>query len=159
MNGSTENRTSGPSEKRSGHDVVLTWATAQRMLPLVRRIVEDIVGHLRDLARMRPEKDRLDRNKRTLAWPERARRYQLQEEIAAAERGLDSALAELDALGVSLIDADAGQVGFPTMVNSRRAFFSWRPGEDGLKSWHFEGEDERRPIPSHWARPVEARKA
>src|SRR5947209_14941861 len=35
-------------------------------------------------------------------------------------------------------------------VNDRRAFFSWQPGEDGIRSWHFVEESASRPIPPAW---------
>lgn len=159
MNGSTENRTSGASEQSGGPDVVLTWNTAQRMLPLVQRIVEDIIARRQQLARLWPEKQKLDRQKRTLAWPERARRYQLQEEIQSAERDLEDVMAELEVLGVALFDADRGQAGFPTLVNNRRAYFAWRSGETELKTWHFAGESVRRPVPASWTTGPEARRA
>src|SRR5215471_2060531 len=145
MNGSTENQTSGASDQDGGRDVVLTWTTSHRMLPLVQRIIDDIINRRRELARLAPEKRQLDRLRRSLAWPERARRYRLQEEINSLERELDDECAELEVLGVVLLDADRGQVGFPTLVNNRRAFFSWRPGEEELHSWHFAGENLRRP--------------
>ena len=59
------------------------------------------------------------------------------------ERTLGDALAEMEILGVSLLDSAEGRVGFPTVVNGRKAFFSWRPGDDGVRHWHFatEGDD------------------
>ncbi|HMF14232.1 MAG TPA: DUF2203 family protein [Gemmataceae bacterium] len=159
MNGSTENQTSGASDQDGGRDIVLTWTTSRRMLPLVQRIVEDIVSRRQQVARLAPEKRRLDRLRRTLAWPERARRYCLQEQISDLERELDEESAELEVLGVALFDADRGQVGFPTMVNNRRAFFSWRPGEEELRSWHFAGESLRRPVPISWMTTHDSRRA
>lgn len=150
MNGSTENRAPGASEKPGRRDVILTITVAQSMLPLVRRIVTDIVEIEQSLTRLRPEQDRLDRKRRSLDWPERQRRYQVHEQILAAERHQLEAIAELAGLGVTLIDASKGQVGFPTRVNDRRAFFSWKSGEDSLRYWHFNGEDVRRTIPAHW---------
>jgi hypothetical protein len=120
------------------------------MLPLVRQIVADWMERQQRLSRLYPEKDRLDRQRRTLDWPNRSRRYHLQEEIANAEQERDQALAEMDRLGLAVIDVDLGQVGFPTMVNNRRAFFSWRPGEETIQFWHFADDLDRRPIPSVW---------
>src|SRR5581483_1290524 len=134
---------------------VMDLETARRMLPLVRRIITDLLQHGRIVAELRPEQDRLDRARRTLAWPERARRYQIREEISTAERGFQETTAELDSLGVFLLDAEMGRVGFPTMVNDHRAFFSWRPGEDALGYWHFAGETVRRAIRASWARTPE----
>jgi len=159
MNGSTENQTSGASDQDGGRDVVLTWTTSHRMLPLVQRITGDIVGHRRALARLWPEKQRLDKQRRSLAWPERSRRYRLQEEINELQRGLDEECAELDVLGVTLFDAECGQVGFPTLVNNRRAYFAWRLGEEDLRSWHFAGENLRRPVPISWMTTTESRRA
>ena len=65
--------------------------------------------------------------------------------MAAAEQNLQQALGELQGLSVSLVDPDVGQVGFPTIVNKKPAFFSWHPGEEELLYWHFAGEGVRRP--------------
>jgi hypothetical protein len=104
-----------------------------------------------------PEKDRLDRHRRELVWTERSRRYALQEQIAEEERNAVQASSELDGLGLVLIDAELGQVGFPTMVNNRKAFFSWRPGEELISFWHFVDDTERRAIPTSWTKTTESR--
>jgi hypothetical protein len=152
MTGPTENRTSGAFEKSRGASATFTWHKAQRMVPLVRHVVGDIVQLQQRLARMQVEKDHLDENRRSLAWPGRSRRYQLQEEIAAEEQHLRGALAELEGLGVVLVAADEGRVGFPTTVNNRPAFFSWRPGEETLAHWHFADDSTRQPIPESWTK-------
>jgi hypothetical protein len=51
---------------------------------------------------------------------------------------------------VSLVDADAGAVEFPTKVNGQPAAFSWRLGEDGLRFWRVGGDPTRHPIPTEW---------
>jgi len=152
MSGSTGNTASGAFEKPERGETLLSLTTARRMVPLVRRIIEDILALRQRLLRLIPEQERLDRQRRDLSWPERARRYQLQEEIGAAEGQLQQARAELDGLGVVLVDPDAGWVGFPTAVNGRRAYFSWKPGEEILRFWHFAGETVRRLIPASWAK-------
>ena len=152
MNGSTENRAPEAFDKRGSHDRLLTWAAANRMLPLVQRIVADMIDCQQRLATMQPEKDRLDRHRRDLSWPERARRYQLDEDIAAGEQALRANFSELDGLGVSLLDIATGQVGFPTKVNNRLAYFCWLPGEKTLSFWRYADEDERRPIPAGWTK-------
>lgn len=159
MNGSMGYRASDASEKSPRREVVLSLKTVTRMLPLVQRIVKDILGRQRELARLHPEEARLDRQRRTLDWPSRQRRYQVKDDVAAAEQGLRTALEELDELGVILLDADLGRVGFPTIVNNRPAFFSWRLGEDGLHSWHFVEENTCRPIPPAWYKELQVSKS
>jgi hypothetical protein len=134
----------------------MSLATARRMLPLVRRIVGDLLNARRRLAQLLPEQTRLDRLRRTLAWPERARRYQLREEVADQEQYLQDALAELEVLGLALLEPAEGRVGFPAAVNDRRAFFLWQAGEETVRGWQFVGEFVSRPIPAAWleAEPV-----
>jgi hypothetical protein len=123
------------------------------MLPLVGHIAGDIVRHHERLARLRPEQAVLDGRRQTLDWPGRARRYQLQEEIAAVQTDLGKACAELEGLGLVLLHGPSGLIGFPTIVNDRRAFFSWRPGEEGPGYWNFAGDDVRHPVPAAWTKP------
>jgi hypothetical protein len=73
MNGSRENMASGAPEKPGRRGRVISLPTARRMLPLVRRIVGDVLGCRASLGRMHPEQNQLDRNKRSLSWPQRRR--------------------------------------------------------------------------------------
>jgi hypothetical protein len=149
MSGHTEKQTSESFEKTGNKNVPFTWTAASKMLPLVQHIVQEVLERRQKLSRLYPELDVLDRRRRGLAWPERSRRYQVQEEIAAEERHLQSARSELESLGAVLLDA-SGLVGFPTIVNNRPAYFSWKPGEVGLLYWQHEEEGPRRSIPAAW---------
>jgi hypothetical protein len=155
MSGFTDYQASGASETSGNAGSVLTWATAQSMLPLVRQIVGDLVQLGGRLAQLQFEKNRLDRERLSLDWPGRRRRYQVTEDVARAEARLQEARAELDGLGVALIDEEMGQVGFPTIVNNRRAYFSWRPSDEAIDFWHFVDNRHRRPVPAAWKEPAE----
>ena len=120
------------------------------MLPLVQSIVSDIVSSRQAISRLTPEQERLERHRRDLVWLERQRRYQLTDEIAAAEKVLTTAVTELSGLGVNLVDEEAGEVDFPTKINGRPAAFSWRLGDASLGHWHYQDEEQRRPIPTDW---------
>ncbi len=146
----TPNRAGNSAGKPRKKEVTLDLTTARQMLPLVKSIVTDIVNSRRALNKLTPEQDRLERQRRELVWQERQRRYQITDEIAAAEKALSTALTELSSLGVSLVDDEAGEVDFPTKVNGRTAAFSWLMGEDGLRHWHYTDEESRRPIPADW---------
>lgn len=146
----TPNRAGNSAGKPRKREVTLDLATARQMLPLVKSIVTDIVNSRRELNKLAPEQDRLERQRRELVWQERQRRYQIVDEIAAAERTIASALGELNGLGVTLVDDEVGEVDFPTKVNGRTAAFSWLMGEDGVRHWHYTDEESRRPIPADW---------
>jgi hypothetical protein len=154
MSGTKGFRTPDASDKPERGETNLNLKTVQRMLPLVQRIVDDILASNKAVERLQPQERALDRQKRVLDWPERQRRYHIKEDLAEADMSLQNALVELRELGVVLLDGDLGRVGFPTIVNNRRAYFSWRPGEDGLHSWQFADEDVTRPIPMAWLKEI-----
>jgi len=128
----------------------MNLTTARKMLPLVQRIVVDLVHCQNRLESLHPRKDQLDRQRRDLTWPERQRRYALHEETNALERKVSETLAELELLGVAVVDPVLGRVGFPTLVNNRPAFFAWWPGEADISQWHFATELRCRTIPPSW---------
>jgi hypothetical protein len=147
MSGSRSYSTSDASEKPERTEVVLSLKTVQKMLPLVQRITSDILTNRRAILRLQPEEDRLDRQKRLLDWPQRQRRYQVKEELVMADRAAQEASAELHELGLLMLDDLIGRIGFPTLVNNRRAYFCWHPGDDSLQHWQFADEVVQRPIP------------
>src|SRR5262245_24467863 len=100
----TPNRASNPAGKPRKKEVTLDLTTARQMLPLVRSIVTDIVNTRQAINRLTPEQERLDRQRRELAWQERQRRYQIADEITAAEKAWAAAVTELNGLGVTLVD-------------------------------------------------------
>lgn len=146
---------SSASEQPGEMDAALSLTMARRMLPLVKHIVTDILSLRQELARLVPEQNRLEKLRKCLGWPERSRRYQIQDEISRQESKLEEAQAELEPLGVLLQDLETGRVSFPTTVNGHRAFFSWQPGEDTIRRWHYLGEVIRRNIPPAWEEVVE----
>src|ERR1019366_596183 len=147
MSGSRSYPTSDASEKPERGEVVLSLKTVQKMLPLVRHIAGDIVASQHAMTRLQPEEARLDRQRRSLDWPGRHRRYEIKEELAKSEKELEVALTELRELGLVLLHETEGRIGFPTMVNNRRAFFTYQPAEESLQNWQFADEDVQRPIP------------
>jgi hypothetical protein len=150
MNGSTEHQASDASDSPGRREVVYNLGTGRRLLPLLRQIVGDLVAQRQQRAKLVPEQSRLDRERHSLDWPSRQRRYQVREEIESADRHYRQILAELDDLGVVLIESSEGRVGLPTVVNRQLAYFSWKLGEETLRYWHFPGESIRRLIPANW---------
>lgn len=142
---------SGPAGKARRAEVVFDLTTARRMLPLVSRIFHDIQASRLAITALQPEQDRLDRHRRDLSWPERQRRYVVQEEIASAERHLHETMSELRRLGLALLPETEDEVGFPTELNGRSAFYLWKGGEPDVANWNYAGETIRRAIPPEWA--------
>lgn len=147
--------TASSASEKGKPETAITLSTARRMLPLVKHIIDEIVEMRQQLGKLFPEQGRLHKLRHHLAWPDRERRYAMQDDISRFEAKTQEALAELETLGVMLMDPDIGRVGFPTTVNGHRAFFSWQPGEEGIRRWHYAGEVIRRNIPPAWEEVIE----
>ena len=154
MSGSRSFPTSDASESPERNEVVLSLKTVHKMLPLVQRIAQDIVDSHQAMNLLHPEEERLDRKRHDLDWPQRKRRYEIKEELAQAVKKLENAQTELKELGLVALDELLGRVGFPTMVNNRRAYFSWLMTDDAIHTWRFADEDVDRPIPPTWLKEL-----
>jgi hypothetical protein len=146
MSHSKNRNSTGTGPRRQRPTGGISLSLARRMLPLVSRIAQDIQSSWRRLAELEAEQADLDRRKKTLAWPQRSRRYELAEEIAAVSRSLQEAVAELEQLDLILLDAEQGEVAFPTVVSNRQAYYLWRLGEPEVSTWCFANEPTRRRI-------------
>ena len=111
-----------------------TVEQANRTLPLVRRVVEDIVGQYRrwqdrvrelELLSASSQADRLD-----------ARREELEREAQTLAAEIESFVAELTELGVEFKGFDLGLVDFPGEIGGRPIYLCWRLGEPEVMFWH-----------------------
>ena len=157
MSGSRSFSTSDASESPERTEVVLSLTTVHKMLPLVQQIAGDIVTSHKSIARLLPEEEVLDHKRHSLDWPERKRRYEVKEELAKADKELEVAHTELRELGLVILNELEGGIGFPTMVNNRRAFFAWHMGDASLQHWCFADEENERPIPASWLKEIAVR--
>lgn len=117
---------------------IFTPLEATRTLPLVRRIVADV------LERGREHKALWDRS--DLAPHEEARRHEL-------ERELEEHYQELQQIGCSFRSPDFtyGLVDYPAVIDGRPVHLCWRDDEPDLRWYHAPnaGFAGRQPIPEH----------
>lgn len=118
---------------------------ANRTLPLVRRIVEDVV---REHERWRDAVARLDLLTATNTDIPDVRVTALQREVQSIARDIDAFQGELEALDIQLKDRRLGLVDFPTELDGRRVLLCWRLGESSVQYWHDEdaGYAGRQPL-------------
>lgn len=113
---------------------LFTIEQANRMLPLVRRIVEDIV---QDYARWREQVGVLEvvaAGRRGDAPPDEAEKVEQDTQRLAAD--IERYVTELRALGVEFKGFDQGLVDFPAELGGRRVYLCWQLGEDAVEHWH-----------------------
>ncbi len=119
---------------------------ANRTLPLVRRIIEDVVREHRRWQEAIVELDLLVSGVRADLPDSRA--VALEREIQGIAREIDQFQAELESLGIQLKDRRIGLIDFPSEMDGRRVLLCWRLGEASVQYWHDEntGYAGRQPL-------------
>jgi hypothetical protein len=119
---------------------------ANRTLPLVRRIVEDVVREHRRWQEAIVELDLLVSGVRANLPDPRA--TALEREIQSIAREIDVFQGELESLGIQLKDRRIGLIDFPSEMDGRRVLLCWRLGETSVQFWHDEnsGYAGRQPL-------------
>lgn len=108
---------------------------ANRTLPLVRRIVRDIVS-LYPRWRDRVNELEVRSGNVTLELPDQ-RIAELEREAQEIAAEIDGCIREIRDLGIEYrLPLDAGLVDFPGERDGRRIFLCWRLGEDAVEHWH-----------------------
>lgn len=110
---------------------------ANRSLPLVRAIVEDIVRQARRVEGLQERVERVLRSPRRrsddLYSEELA---QTQSELEIEEEKLQGYSDELKNLGVELKSDEDGLCDFRSLMNGREVYLCWRLGEPEVLFWH-----------------------
>ncbi len=116
VHGATEHRPqrhSGPKRR------VFTVEHANRALPLVKRIVADIV----------------EQHKRVSALEDKSN-PELRDQYAAEIDKLRELARELTSIGVELKDWRRGLVDFLSIRDGREVYLCWKHGEESIEFWH-----------------------
>lgn len=114
--------------------MLFTPEHANRTLPLVRKIVEDIVRQHRKWREAILELDLVASTAR--ATDPRERADELEKNAQALAREIEGYRRELEALGIQLKDSRLGLVDFPSEMNGRHVLLCWRLGEGDIQFWH-----------------------
>jgi hypothetical protein len=127
---------------------LFTLAEANRTLPLVKRIVQDIMTvypQWKDLvaqyelvaAQAKPE------------WGESTEQLNLKAQVDAVAARINSFLRELEQVGCEFKGFDEGLVDFHGRLEEREILWCWKSGEDRISHWHEleSGYAGRQPIP------------
>lgn len=128
---------------------LFTASAAEKMLPLVRAIVRDIV---RDYKILRERVEVLNERKRAITAQSSRAEIEACDALGAEVDGLskkvDAYLAEMSDLGVELKDYETGLCDFPSRLDGEVVYLCWRLGEDHVDHWHSleAGYAGRRPI-------------
>ena len=117
-----------------------TVAEANAALPLVNRIVKDVVEQYRQVMAYHAQLQEGD-----LPDPERDR---LESARSQATDKLDNLANELADIGCELKDWETGLIDFPSRMDRRDVCLCWKLGEEQITQWHevYAGFAGREPI-------------
>jgi len=128
---------------------IFSLAEAERMLPLVGRIVEDLV---RDHQRWTDKVAAFELATvgSTVNKPDPIAEL-LQSEAQRLAKEIEGYIAELAELGITCKGMDTGLVDFPGQMDGRAVYYCWKLGEDGIQYWHdvnagFAGRQRIKPL-------------
>ena len=103
---------------------------ANRTLPLVSRIVRDIVDANSRMREVHLEAQRMvDEGSMDTA-------EQLQDRLQEISFQRTEFIDELQELGIELKDPNVGLIDFPAMLEDRVVYLCWRLGEGKINHWH-----------------------
>ena len=114
---------------------IFTVDQANRMLPLVRRIVGDVVREHAARAERLLEADRLAAS---VGVEAAAAQAAVERDVQRHTRELEGFARELQSLGILLKDPLMGLIDFPANLDGRRVLLCWRLGEPSVQFWHDE---------------------
>ena len=114
---------------------------ANRMLPLLRRIVGDITRNWEQIIYKRTELECLEKGVDSagsnLSTEERNSSLQgLKQELNALIDRINNYIREVEDLGCFVEEFKRGIINFPSLYNGRKVFLCWKPEEDSVGHWH-----------------------
>lgn len=114
---------------------LFTLAEAERTLPLVRRIVADLMA---EYPRWRAAVGRFEllSGGARADWGETGELVAARDEVTAAAARINDYLKELEAIGCVFKGFDAGLVDFYSLREDRPIFLCWKMGETRIEHWH-----------------------
>ena len=125
-----------------------TLAEANRTLPLVKRVVQDIMSvypELKDLV----SRYELVASQARPEWGESKEQLDLKAQIDAVAGVINGYLRELEQVGCEFKGFDEGLVDFHGRLDEREILWCWKLGEDRITHWHEidAGFAGRQPLP------------
>ena len=128
---------------------LVTVDDANKMLPLLERVVSDIVEVWDGIIQKRTELECLEKNPiRVDECSVAVDAQDLKLELNLLIDRINGYIREIEDLGCFVQEFKRGVINFPTLYVGRKVFLCWRPGDEEVRYWHELDESftERTPI-------------
>lgn len=114
---------------------IFTVEEAERTLPLVRRVVQDVMVEYPAWRAAVGRYELLTGGARA-EWGENAELVAVRNEVTERAERINGYFGELEKIGCSFKGFDAGLVDFYSLREDRLVFLCWRLGEERITYWH-----------------------
>jgi hypothetical protein len=114
---------------------LFTLAEAERTLPLVRRVVQDLTAEY-PVWRAAVSRFELLTGGARADWGETGELLAAREEVSLHADRINRYLQELEGVGCVFKGFDAGLVDFYSLREDRPIFLCWKLGEERITHWH-----------------------
>jgi hypothetical protein len=124
---------------------VISIQDANRMLPLLRQIVTDIMVNWEQIIQKRTELECLEKESRPAVAASSGRGTEIDRAEAAQDlkSGLNHLIdkincyiREVEELGCFVEEFKRGIINFPSLFHGRKVFLCWKPDEGEVMHWH-----------------------
>ena len=142
MNWASSEGRSRQKSRRLKSRITFDLSSAHATLPLVKRIVADLVESTRCAAK-----------ERSVTLRERAQTallFQVRSQSSLPNEAVTDRVDELRRLGVVVLDNVRGVVAFPSIVNGCLAYLIFQHGNESIDHWRFRDQGKLRPVPTSW---------
>jgi hypothetical protein len=114
---------------------------ANRMLPLLRHIVRDIVTSWEQIIYKRTELECLEKGVEPASAcpspdPRESTLENLKQDLNYLIDRINSYIREVEDLGCFVEEFKRGIINFPCLLNGRKVFLCWKPDEERVSHWH-----------------------
>jgi hypothetical protein len=116
---------------------ILSLGETNRMLPLLQRIVGDIMEHWNLIIAKRAELESLEKaRERDSNAATQAQVHEVKQDLNAMIDKINQYIKEVESLGCFVEEFKRGIVNFPSLYHGRKVFLCWHPGEEKVGYWH-----------------------
>jgi hypothetical protein len=116
---------------------IISIDEANRMLPLLRHIVEDIMSHWEKIIVRRTQLECIEKGDSTpLTRGGNVKMQNLKSELNYLIDKINNYIREVEELGCFVEEFKRGIVNFPSLRNGRKVFLCWKPDEHSVSHWH-----------------------
>ncbi len=112
---------------------ILSLHESNKMIPLLKRIVQDIMEHWNLIIEKRGELETLEKTHHPENQPHIK---EVKSELNRLIDKINQYIKEVEQLGCFVEEFKRGIVNFPSLYHGRKIFLCWQPEETAVSYWH-----------------------